>query len=140
MESQHSSQREENQRKLKNSANQRARTAEKKLGRRDAQIARAKDPDAKPGNLSELPFHQQKQVEGYILDVEKMNESGKHTKHYCNEEHGLLTVLQVRKRGSPAPVELWDLGFRLMGRGLSAGMQCMYIMYIYVYIYMCVMW
>ena len=93
---------EQNQRDLKNAQAARARAAEAKLRRRDKQIARSLDPDAKPGALSKLPLLQQKQMEGYIGDVEK----SRATAVEAAREGGLLTLLGVRARGEPASVDL----------------------------------
>ena len=59
----------------------------------------------------------QKVVQDCQMDVVKMRE----TIALEAEHMGLMSLLGVRKRGEPAPVELCDLGFRLMARGLSAG-------------------
>jgi hypothetical protein len=90
---------------------------ERKLARREKKAERDRDPNAKPGNISDMPLHMQKVVHNCQMDVVKMRE----TIALEAEHMGLMSLLRVRKRGEPAPVELCDLGFRLMARGLSAG-------------------
>ena len=104
-------------RALKNMHRRGKQDAERKLARREKKAERDRDPNAKPGNISDLPLHMQKVVQDCQMDVVKMRE----TIELEAEHMGLMSLLGVRKRGEPAPVELCDLGFRLMARGLSAG-------------------
>jgi hypothetical protein len=107
-------------RKNKNAAHADKRKLKRQVVRYAQQAKRRMDPNAKPDSIKKMALWAQATINGHSEDAVKALEE-KDVALQEAKNLGLLSLLGVRARGQPAPCELWDLGLKLMSRGISAG-------------------